>query len=106
MRAIVRLEDGTKAIPNTETDSCLYADRRGLDPAHRQGTDIFMHLTKGGRKIFYKYVWSLYENDVDYIEVISEEEARKILEEKSQWMTEEDIKLIQQVFPDFLEETA
>jgi 2,4-dienoyl-CoA reductase-like NADH-dependent reductase (Old Yellow Enzyme family) len=106
MRAIVRLGDGKRAVLDTNADSCLYADQRGLDPAHRQGTDIFMHLTKGGRKIFYKYVWSLYQNDVDYIEVISEEEARKILEEKSQWMTEEDIKVIQKVFPDFCEETA
>jgi hypothetical protein len=100
------MENGTKAILDTDTDSCLYADRRGLDPAHREGTDIFMHLTKGGRKIFYKYVWSLYQNDVDYIEVISEEEARKILEEKSQWMSKEDEDIVKQVFPDFCEETA
>ena len=106
MRAIVRLENGTKAILNTETDSCLYADQRGLDPAHRQGTDIFMHLTKGGKRVFYKLVWSLYQNDTDYIEVISEEEARKILEKKVPWMTEEDIEAIKQVFHDFLEETA
>jgi hypothetical protein len=106
MRKIARLENGTKAILDTDTDSCLYADQRGLDPAHRQGIDLYMHLTKGGRRIFYKYVWSLYQNDVDYIEVISEEEARKILESKSQWMTKEDEEKVKQVFKDFFEETA
>jgi len=106
MRKIVRLGNEKRAVLDTETDSCLYAEQRGLDPAHRQGTDIYMHLTKGGQRIFYKYVWSLYQNDVDYIEVISEEEARKILEDKSQWMSEDDIKVVKQVFKDFLEETA
>ena len=106
MKKIVSLNDGKRAVLDTETDSCLYADRRGLDPAHRQGIDLYMHLTKGGQRIFYKYVWSLYENDVDYIEMISEKEARKMLEEKSQWMTEDDVTIIKQVFPDFLEETA
>ena len=65
-----------------------------------------MHLTKGGQRVFYKLVWSLYENDVDYIEVVSEEEARKILEEKSQWMSKEDVEVVKQIFPDFFEETA
>ena len=106
MRAIVRLGDEKRAVLDTNADSCLYADQRGLDPAHRQGIDLYMHLTKGGQRVFYKLVWSLYQNDMDYIEVISEEEARKLLESKSQWMTEDDIKVIQQVFPDFCEETA
>jgi len=106
MRKIVRLENGKRAVLDTETDSCIYAEQRGLDPAHRQGIDLYMHLTKGGQRVFYKYVWSLYQNDVDYIEVISEEEARKILEEKSQWFTKEDEEVIKQVFSDFFEETA
>jgi len=105
MRKIVNL-DGKKAILDTESDDCIYLAPRGLDPARRQGTDIFLHVTKGGKKIFYKYVWTLYEHDVDYIDVISEEEARKILEENSQWLTDEDITLLKQVFPDFFEETA
>jgi len=106
MRAIVRLGDEKRAVLDTNADSCLYADQRGLDPAHRQGIDVYMHLTKGGQRVFYKLVWSLYQNDTDYIEVISEEEARQILEEKSQWMSKEDVEVVKQVFPDFFEETA
>jgi len=106
MRAIVRLGDEKRAVLDTNADSCLYADHRGLDPAHRQGIDVYMHLTKGGQRVFYKLVWSLYQNDTDYLEVISEEEARQILEEKSQWMSKEDIEVVKQVFPDFFEETA
>jgi len=106
MRKIIRIGDGKRAVLDTNADSCLYADQRGLDPAHRQGIDVYMHLTKGGQRVFYKLVWSLYQNDTDYIEVISEEEARQILEEKSQWMSKEDVEVVKQVFPDFFEETA
>jgi len=105
MRSVFRFEDGT-AILDTETDSCLYASRRGLDPAHRQGIDVYMHLTKGGKRVFYKYGWSLYENVEDYIQVISEEEAREFLESKLPLMSKEDIEVVRQVFQDFGVETA
>jgi len=104
MKAIFYLENGTKAIFNTETDSCIFADRRGLE--HTRGIDLYMHITEKGQRIFYKLVWSLYVNDPNFIKVISEEEAQKILEQKFPQMTKEDIKVARQVFPDCCKETA
>lgn len=105
MKAIVYIEE-KKAVLNTDTDICLYYAQRGLDPEHRNGTDIYLHVTQNGIKIYYKYEWSLYQNMPDSIEVITENEARKELEERVSRMSEETIERIKKYFSDFMVETA
>ncbi len=95
-----------RAVLNTDTDICLYYAQRGFEPEHRNGTDIYLHVTKNGTKIYYKYDWSLYQNIPDDIEVITESEAKEELEKRVSWMSKETIERIKKYFPDFMEETA
>jgi len=105
MKAVFRIND-KKAVVNTDTDICLYYAQRGLEPEHRNGTDIYLHITKNGIKIYYKYEWSLYQNIPDSIEYITEKEAISELEQRVPFMTEESIEKIKKYIPSFLEETA
>jgi len=105
MRAVFKIDE-KKAIVNTDTDICLYYAQRGLEPEHRNGTDIYLHITKNGIKIYYKYDWSLYQNIPDSIEYITEKEAIAELEQRVPFMSEETIEKIKKYIPSFLEETA
>ena len=105
MKAVFRIND-KKAVVNTDTDICLYYAQRGLEPEHRNGTDIYLHITKNGIKIYYKYEWSLYQNIPDSIEYITEKEAISELEQRVPFMTEESIEKIKKYIPSFLEETS
>jgi len=105
MKAVFKIGE-KKAVLNTDTDICLYYAPRGLEPEHRNGTDIYLHITKNGLKIYYLYEWSLYQNIPDDIEIITEKEARAELEERVMWMSEETIERIKKYIPDFMEETA
>ena len=105
MRAVFKIDE-KKAIVNTDTDICLYYAQRGLEPEHRNGTDIYLHITKNGIKIYYKYDWSLYQNIPDSIEPITEKEAIAELEQRVPFMSEETIERIKKYIPNFLEETA
>ena len=105
MKAVFRINE-KKAIVNTDTDICLYYAQRGLDPSHRDGTDIYLHITKNGIRIYYKYEWSLYQNIPDSIEYITEKEAISELEQRLPFMSEETIEKIKKYIPSFLEETA
>jgi len=105
MKAVFRINE-KKAIVNTDTDICLYYAQRGLEPEHRNGTDIYLHITKNGIKIYYKYDWSLYQNIPDSIEYITEKEAIAELEQRVPFMSEETIEKIKKYIPSFLEETA
>jgi len=95
-----------RAVLNTDTDICLYYAPRGFEPEHRDGTDIYLHITKNGKRVYYKFEWSLYQNIPDSIEVITEKEAREELESRVSRMSEETIQRIKKYFPDFMEETA
>ena len=105
MRVVFKIDE-KKAIVNTDTDICLYYAQRGLEPEHRNGTDIYLHITKNGIKIYYKYDWSLYQNIPDSIEYITEKEAIAELEQRVPFMSEETIEKIKKYIPSFLEETA
>jgi len=105
MKAVFRINE-KKAIVNTDTDICLYYAQRGLEPEHRNGTDIYLHITKNGIRIYYLYEWSLYENIPDSIEYITEKEAIAELEQRVPFMSEETIERIKKYIPNFLEETA
>jgi len=105
MKAIVRVGE-KRAVLNTDTDICLYYAQRGLEPEHRDGTDIYLHVTKNGMKIYYLYEWSLYQNVPNSIELITEKEAKEELEQRVLRMSEETIERIKKYFPDFMEETA
>jgi len=105
MKAVFRINE-KRAIVNTDTDICLYCAKRGLEPSHREGTDIYLHITVNGEKIYYLYNWSLYQNVEDYIELISEREAREKLEQHVPQMTEETIENIKKYISDFMTETA
>ena len=105
MKAVVRIEE-KRAVLDTDTDICLYYAPRGLEPEHRNGTDIYLHITKNGYKIYYLYEWSLYQNIPDDIEILTEKEARAELEQRVTRMSKETIERIQKYIPDFLEETA
>jgi len=105
MKAIVRIGE-KRAVLDTEKDICLYYAQRGLEPEHRDGTDIYLHITKNNIRIFYKYEWSLYQNVSDNIEQITEKEVKEELEKRVSWMSKETIERIKKYFPDFLDETA
>jgi hypothetical protein len=105
MKSVVRIGE-KRAILDTDKDICLYFAPRGLDPSDRNGSDIYLHITKGGIKIFYKYRWSLYQNIGDSIELLREKEAKEELEERVPRMSQETIERIKRFFPDFMEETA
>jgi len=105
MKAIFKIND-KKAVLNTDMDICLYHAPRGFEPEHRNGTDIYLHITKNGLKIYYLYEWSMYQNIPDDIEIITEKEARAELEERVSRMSEETIERIKKYIPDFMEETA
>ena len=105
MKAVFKIGE-KKAIVNTDTDICLYHAPRGFEPEHRNGTDIYLHITKGGKKIYYLYEWSLYQNIPDDINFISEKEAIAELEQRLPWMTDEMVERIKKYIPSFMEETA
>ena len=105
MKAIVRVGE-KRAVLDTEKDICLYYAQRGLEPEHRDGTDIYLHITKNGMKIYYKYEWSLYQNILSSIELITEKEASEELEQRVLRMSEKTIERIKKYFPDFMDETA
>ena len=105
MKAIVKIGE-KRAVLNTESDICLYYAQRALDVSHRDGIDVYLHITKHGLKIFYNFEWSLYQNIADSIEVISQKKAREELEARVSRMSKNEIERVLNIFPDFLEETA
>ena len=105
MKAIVKVGE-KRAVLDTNTDICLYYAQRGLDPSHRDGVDIYLHITKNGLKVFYNFEWSLYQNIPDSIELITEKKAREELEARISRMSKNEIERVLNIFPDFLEETA
>jgi len=105
MKRLITIE-GKTAILNTETDTCIWKDRRGLDMWHTAGTDLYVHTTRGGRKIFYEYRWNFYQGVPNIILPVSENEAKNFLQRKYSEMTEEEQEEIEKIFPGIFTETA
>ncbi len=115
MKVRVKVDDGKIAVLDSETDKVIYEaphNPPNTGTAYTSGTDLYLHVTKRGRKVFYLYHWSMWQGVEDRIEVISESEAKDFIIEKAGltgWaaLTEREIEKAKSIWgQDFLEETA
>jgi hypothetical protein len=115
MKVVKVLDDGKRAVLDTKEDACLYDSphnppNTGTD--YTRGTDLYFHVSKGGRKVFYSYHWSMWQGEESSISLLSEQEAMEFLEEKAGlagWgsISDEEMKKIKELTGiDLLEETA
>ncbi len=115
MKVVKILDDGKRAVLDTKLDTCLYkapVNPPNTGTSYTRGTDLYLHNTKNGRKVFYEYHWSMWQGEESGINVISVEEAKEFLEIKAGltgWgrVSEEELEEIKELTGiDLLEETA
>jgi len=113
-RYVFRLDDGKTIVIDPRTDECIYEapmNPPNTGTRYTRGTDLYLHRTRSGRKVFYLKRWSMWQGEETSYELISEEEAKNFFLERlgmSGWMhpSEEEIQRALELWPDLMEETA
>lgn len=113
MRHVFKTDKGTVVL-DPETDKRIYnapCNPPNTGTTYTRGTDLYLHITRKGNKVFYLIHWSLWQGEGDSIELISEEQAKEFFREKTEasgWARpdEDEIAYAEKLWPDLFEETA
>ncbi|MGA2669822.1 MAG: hypothetical protein ABSF21_00140 [Dehalococcoidia bacterium] len=86
MTQLLMTPEGKKVIINTEHDDNLYeAPRNPPNTGTRftSGTNLYAHKSRTGTVYFYTYSWSMWEGHEDNYELVSVDDAKKFILERS-----------------------
>jgi len=95
MRKIVRIDE-KKVLLDTQKDEIIYDahaaawKRTGTDRGATRGIDLYVHKCKDGTLVFYKYHWTRWQGEANYIEAITKDEAEQFVEENFDVFTEDE----------------
>jgi hypothetical protein len=113
MRKIVKYDDGTTTVLNTEKDAELYNSPRNppnTGSRYTSGTDLQVHQTKTHGNQFYLVNWSMWQGTEMTIEAISKEQAIDFLRDNvgDYWgfPDDGDLTTLKEYDIDLMEETA
>jgi hypothetical protein len=113
MKHVFKVEGGSVVLDSKQDETIYQAPQNppNTGTAYTRGTDLKLHISRKGRKFFYLLHWSMWQGEEDSIELISEQEAKDFLIQKTQskgWEapTEDELKRVQELFTDLLEETV
>lgn len=85
MKKIIKIEDGTCWVANTETDEKLYdapCNPPNTGKEYTRGIDLYTHRTKNHGVQFYLLHWSMWQGEEEYIETLTREEAIEFLKDQ------------------------
>ena len=115
VRKILKTPDGKTVDINTDKDLKLYNapnNPPNTGMKYTRGVDLYMHKTRKGSEVFYKYFWSMWQGEEDNYRIVSREDAIDFLVDKAGlggWdgLTEKEMQVCIDVFgEDIFEETA
>jgi len=102
MRKIVRV-NGKKVLLDTDKDVCLYDathafyKRTGNQNNLNRGVDLYARERGLDNPVFYELHWSRYQGEVDYIEVLTPEEAARFIEQNFDVFDDDDIETLKRL---------
>lgn len=70
--------DGKKAVVDTKLDEKIYsapANPPNTGTRYTNGTDIYFHVCKDGREVFYAYDWTMWQGTEEVWRVIDRAEV-------------------------------
>ena len=63
MKLVYGMENGKKAILDSNADEAVTSSNYICGREQTRGTDLMLHVTKGGAKIFYLFNWSQWQGE-------------------------------------------
>ncbi len=85
-KQLLMTPEGKKVLIDTNSDIILYDaphNPPNTGTAYTSGTDLFIHRARSGTNYFYAYYWSMWEGEGSRRELVSEDQAKKFILEKS-----------------------
>ena len=115
MKHVLNTDEGKTVVLDPDSDDRIYKAPRNPPNTgikFTRGVDIYVHISRKGRRFFYTYSWSMWQAETDDICLITEQAAKKKYQEKlgsaDYWVhpdesyTNDALK----IWPNLLEETA
>ncbi|MCW3994942.1 MAG: hypothetical protein NWE98_02180 [Candidatus Bathyarchaeota archaeon] len=106
--------ENKKVCITPKTDERLYAapvNPPNTGTTYTSGVDLFRHVTRNRNVYYYLYEWSLWQGVENRYRLITEQEAKDFLLRALGWtgwaaLDEQELKRVQELFPDLFEEDA
>ena len=87
-----KTEDGKLALLNTRSDECLYSGHWVAGREQNRFEELYLHVTKTGKKIFYVVYVTYWQGEEDNITPLENTEMQGWLQDNYQNLTTEEIK--------------
>ena len=87
-----KTEDGKLALLNTRNDECLYSGHWVAGREQNRFEELYLHVTKTGKKIFYVVYVTFWQGEEDSITPLENAEIQGWLQDNYQNLTTEEIK--------------
>ena len=100
-----KTEDGKLALLNTRNDECLYSGHWVAGREQNRFEELYLHVTKTGKKIFYVVNVTYWQGEEDSIRPLETAEIQGWLQDNYQSLTTEEIKRFAELGVE-LDETA
>lgn len=84
MSYIKTTKDGKRIVLNPSNDQTLWGTPRHNGQGNNwNGTDLMLHITTGGLKVFYLYHWTCWQGQRDLCDVTNESGVKEFILEQS-----------------------